>query len=697
MSAATPSRGWVAATLVMIAVIAAQLGVPRIFDGPRWALFDAYERHFPRIRTTTPVVIVAIDDASLAKIGQWPWPRQTLAELITDIQRGHPAALGVDITWPEPDKESPEQWSRHAGPLPPEIAVALGRLPTHDGLLAKALGVGRTAIGIVGLEDEGARPDTGILAPFRTIGGDETPPPGLPTFMGAQRSLPELDAAANGHGLLSVKPDADRVIRRMPLVSTISGRLAPTLDMEMLRLAAGAPWIDLYKQSGSLVGVGVGALKIPTGADGSVWIDYSAHDDERMVSAADVLAGHVRANAFDGTMVLIGITGLAIVDQQKTPVGVLPGAEIDAEFLETVVNGRLAQRPLWTWLAEPQLTAALGLLFIFALPRVRRPLQVALVFAPIALVLAGGVALWVWRRELVDVATPVIGASLVLGARVVTGLAEADAQRRRLRRELENRRVAEAKAEGELSAARGIQLGILPRPDSLAADPRVDISALMIPARQIGGDLYDFFKIDPHHLFFAIGDVSGKGVPASLFMAVGKSLAKSCALRGETNVGAIINQTNLEISRDNSEMMFITLFAGVLNLATGELQFCNAGHDAPFLLRSGDAPRALTGESGPPLCIIEDYGYATDTFAMRPGDRLCLITDGITEATNGQGALIGRDRVARRLGALAADADARTVNDQLDELVKTFVAGAEPFDDLTILTVGWRGAGANAG
>ena len=242
-----------------------------------------------------------------------------------------------------------------------------------------------------------------------------------------------------------------------------------------------------------------------------------------------------------------------------------------------------------------------------------------------------------------------------------------------------------------MDAARRIQLGILPRAKDLAADHRIDLAALMIPARQIGGDMYDFFKIDADHLFFAIGDVSGKGVPASLFMALGKSLAKSCALRGEADIGAIVNRANIEISRDNPEMMFITLFAGILNVATGEARFCNAGHDPPFLLRPGEPPRTLQGESGPPLCVLDDYGYATNACALRPGDRLCLITDGVSEATNGDGSMMGRDRVETLLAGLADDADAQAVTDQLHQAVEAFVGGAEPFDDLTILTVGWRG------
>jgi serine phosphatase RsbU (regulator of sigma subunit) len=233
-------------------------------------------------------------------------------------------------------------------------------------------------------------------------------------------------------------------------------------------------------------------------------------------------------------------------------------------------------------------------------------------------------------------------------------------------------------------------MGILPAPQSLPADPRFDLAARMTPARRIGGDLYDFFLLDPDRLFFAVGDVSGKGVPASLFMALGKSLFKSCALRGG-DIGAIVERANLEISRDNPEMMFITLFAGLLNLTTGELSWCNAGHEPPLLLRPGEAPRPLVGEAGPPLCVVDDYAYPAARFDLRAGDRICLITDGVTDAADPSGAMLGRARLMMALAQAPAEADAAAIVDVVSRTVEQFVSGAEASDDLTLLAVRWRG------
>jgi serine phosphatase RsbU (regulator of sigma subunit)/CHASE2 domain-containing sensor protein len=685
-------QGWGrrAAWPVLIVFVILQVAAGSIFDAPRLALFDFYQRTMPRYRDSDPVKIVAIDNASLAAVGQWPWPRQIDAQLIHKILDQHPAALGIDLLWSEPDRQSPEEWLRQATDLPQGVADALRQLPSHDSLLRNALAAGPVVIGL-GTQDKEPGP-TGPLPPVREMGGAVEKWNLLPEFNGAIRSIPELDRAAPGHGLLSVAPDYDGIYRRLPMFSVVGGHLVPNFSLETLRLAAGSPSIDLYLKDRTVKGVAVGDLKLPTQSDGSMWINFSPRDDRRFVSAVDVLNGKVPADEFEQRIVLIGVTGLGQgSDMRMTPLGFMHGTEIHAQLLENIIAGRLAERPDWAHIAEPALTLIFGAILIVVLPLVRQRWQTVLVISSLALCAVIGFELWHMKLMLVDVATPIVGQGLVVAAFIGGSFAEADRQRRRLRRELEERRLAAAKTEGELEAGRRIQMGILPTADTFAHYERFDLAALLVPARQIGGDLYDFFMIDDDHLFLTVGDVSGKGVPAALFMAQGKSLCKSAALRGDIDIGEIINRANAEISRDNAEMLFITMFAGILNIATGELHFCNAGHDAPILLRAGEPPQSVTGEGGPPLCIVEDFPYMTEIIRLEPGDVLCITTDGITEAMNGKGELLGRERTEAALAAMPSDASAQEITDGLQAAVAEFVAGAEPSDDLTILTVRWRG------
>ncbi len=687
-----------AAVAVLTIFLALQLAAgEKLFSPLRLALFDAYARILPRERSADPVVIVAVDDPSLRAIGQWPWPRHLVARLIEKILEGRPAAVGVDILWPEPDRLSPRRWMQEEGALPPALSEQLRALPDHDEVLARALGSGPVAILVAGLRD-GSPHQTGPLAPVRVVGGD----PGqgaaelLPSFGSMLRSLREIDLGARGHGLMNADRDPDDVIRRAPLLSSVAGILAPSLGIEMLRLAAGAPGVTLHLDAGRARALAVGPLSIPTQSDGTVWLDYSPHDPARFVSAADVLAGKTPAELFDQKLVLLGVTGLALVDEQITPLGTMPGSEIHAQLLESILAGPLAARPAGTRWLEPALTAGCALLLILALPALRLRWH----FPIAALVLAGlggvGFAAWWRERWLVDVATPALGNAAVFVALMGGGLAEYDAQRRRLRRELEAERLEAARLEGEMIAAARIQRGILPAPASLPPDPRFDLAATLTPARHVGGDLYDFFPIDPDRVFLAIGDVSGKGVPASLFMALAKTHCKSSALRGESEIGEIVGQLDRELARNNPEMMFLTLFAGILNLATGELLFCNAGHDAPILVRPGAPPRPLTSQGGPPLCSVDGFCYPTESHAIQPGEILCLFTDGATEATGQAGELMGRERVRTAFRDLPPGTTAAEAIRRLREAIDGFLAGAAPSDDLALLAVRWNGPASEA-
>jgi serine phosphatase RsbU (regulator of sigma subunit) len=175
-------------------------------------------------------------------------------------------------------------------------------------------------------------------------------------------------------------------------------------------------------------------------------------------------------------------------------------------------------------------------------------------------------------------------------------------------------------------------------------------------------------------------------------MALAKALCRSSALRGEGDVGEIVRRLDRELSRNNPEMMFLTLFAGILNLASGELRFCNAGHDAPILAFPGAPPRQLASQGGPPLCAVEGFPYLTESESLQPGEILCLMTDGVSEATGHGGQLMGRERVSAAFENLPPGTTSAEALSRLRAAMDGFLAGATPSDDLALLAVRWTGA-----
>src|SRR6185312_15484129 len=258
------------------------------------------------------------------------------------------------------------------------------------------------------------------------------------------------------------------------------------------------------------------------------------------------------------------------------------------------------------------------------------------------------------------------------------------AARRRLASELERERELKARLEGELNAARAIQMGLLPRPLPRVPETRsIEVHALLETARLVGGDLYDFVMLDPSHLFFAIADVSGKGVDAALFMAMTKMmLGGATVLYGEA-LDLVFGEANANISiaseqtrAEGGRPMFVTVFAAVLDLVSGKIAYASAGHDSPYLLRAGSPMLRLDTEGGPPLGTVDDFPFPVDTARLEPGDVLLLYTDGVTEAKDAGSAFYGSARLGDLLSS-AAGATARSTVELVREDVRRFVGHAE--------------------
>jgi len=248
--------------------------------------------------------------------------------------------------------------------------------------------------------------------------------------------------------------------------------------------------------------------------------------------------------------------------------------------------------------------------------------------------------------------------------------------------------------EGELNAAREIQMSMVPKMfPPFPGRPEFELSAVLEPAKEVGGDFYDFFFVDHHHLVFLLGDVSGKGIPASLFMAVTKTLLKAEAGE-EVSVDQILSSVNNELCEGNDMSMFATVFCGIIDTRTGKVEYSNAGHNPPVLLPRVGNPEFLLSGGSLPLGAFEDSPYIKGTMTLVPGDTIVLYSDGVTEAMNKGGALFSDERLITSL---------QEVNGHHpDELLRKiladthgFAAGAPQSDDITILALQYKGLQKN--
>ncbi len=253
------------------------------------------------------------------------------------------------------------------------------------------------------------------------------------------------------------------------------------------------------------------------------------------------------------------------------------------------------------------------------------------------------------------------------------------------------------KIEGELRIAHDIQMSIIPRTFPPFPDRSdVDIYGILESAKAVGGDLYDFFLLDEDRLGAAIGDVSGKGVPASLFMAVTRTLlrAKSMNMKN-ASPGKIVTSMDIDLCTENDASMFVTFFYFILNLKTGELEYCNAGHNPPFVLDENSKITALDTVHGFPLGVMEAEPYQTGKIMIKPGTRIVLYTDGVTEAENEARELFKEKRLLDTLKLMKDVQDPKEITLAVKSAVKGFTLEAEQSDDLTMLVITYLGGNFN--
>lgn len=247
--------------------------------------------------------------------------------------------------------------------------------------------------------------------------------------------------------------------------------------------------------------------------------------------------------------------------------------------------------------------------------------------------------------------------------------------------------------QNDLLIARDIQQAMLPKifpPFPQRKD--LDLHGFLEPAKSVGGDLFDFFMMDEDHLFFIIGDVSDKGVPACMFMAITKAIFKTHFLhRSFENIAEEVKQVNAFLSEDNDSFMFVTAFVGILDLKTGIVEYVDAGHEPPFIMRKGNGVEIVKKTMGMALGIDPTFDYHSQQLTLQPGDTLFLYTDGVPDANNAAGERFGLKNAEHILTSFINDETPREINSVIRVQLKEFIGENAQFDDITTLTIQYYG------
>jgi adenylate cyclase len=418
---------------LLIGLAALRIADPAPIEELRVRTFDTFQVIDPRVKTARPVVIVNIDEKSLAKFGQWPWPRTHVADLITNLTRLGAVVIGFDVMFPEADRLNPAAAADTIRNLDDETRARLRALPSNDELLADAMRHSRVVLSETGLPEvvpglDQALPLTGLAM----LGED--PQRFMLKFPGLLRNTPVLEAAAAGRGLVTIATERDGIVRRVPVILQAQGTTMPSLSFEMLRVATGTDTIFIKSDAAGMIGVGVKGVQIPTDRNGQLWVHFAHYDPSIYVSAADVLDGSIGPDRIAGRLVLIGTSSVGLHDVKTTPITpVMPGVEIHGQVLESALTGALLSQPPWGPLAEFLSAFVLGLAVIWVAPMFG-PTSLIAVGAFFASLLVG--TSWYYysqQRLLIDFTYPLLSTTAIYLTLIFFSFVREQAQRRQIR------------------------------------------------------------------------------------------------------------------------------------------------------------------------------------------------------------------------------------------------------------------------
>lgn len=349
--------------LILVALLAVRALDPWPVEALRLKVFDYYQQLSPRVETQFPVVIMAIDEASIGKFGQWPWSRALLAQLVDKLVTAGAVVIGFDAVFAEPD--------RTAGQFMPNMQSRddkwMMQMPHNDLTFAQAMRDRRVVLGRAVANVDGSEIQSGKARAIAQIGG--SPVPYLFSFEALIRNFEPLEQASQGQGVLTLAPDIDGVVRRVPALIAVDGKPYASLAIEMLRVATGNATVAVKVDEAGVSGVIVGGVFVPTDRNARIWPHFAKFDERRYIPAHAVLDGTVDPARLAGKLVLVGGTALGLSDVKAIPLNYsVNGVEVHAQILEAVIGQQQIFRPTYALAVELFVVVLMGLLLIVLVP-----------------------------------------------------------------------------------------------------------------------------------------------------------------------------------------------------------------------------------------------------------------------------------------------------------------------------------------
>ena len=664
---------YISFTIILLILIIIRIQNPEFVKSISSISFDSYQKIFKYNEKQDDIIIVDIDEPSLAKFGQFPWGRNVFSKILENINKENPKSIGFDIFFSEKDKQSPEEIIKTYSIEDVNIKNALQSIEGHDEKFQKTLKETKSVLAVFGslVPTKGTYNRKGKARIFAKGGNVKNYVYNYKYSLG---SIPILEKNSKGLGSINYITQSDAVVRSLPLIMVFNDKLFPSFGLEMIRIGEKKRSIITNLNDNGIKNISIKPYVFNTDKNSLIWVKYNRSINNNYISAEKVFDNNFDNNFFKDKYVLIGASAKGLFDTVKIPTGeTVPGVQVHANVIDNLLKNNFLKRNDKIFIFELIVSILISIIAFVISQRIKPKYSLSIIFIGLIIIFVIGLIIYKFRSELIDVSYPMIMISITF----LTGLYFRFLQENKIA--LQNLQ-KEAKLLKERELAGGVQKSLFP--DISAFENFV--YAKNIPARDVSGDYFDVMKVGPEEYYFTLADVSGKGVKAGMYMAKASSIFRTLS-NLKFPLERVVFGVNNEIIEAKFKGMFVTAVFGKFNPISGDLTYINAGHESIMLFDKSKKIEFIESDL-PPIGIMKYFAESmvkSNTINIK--DKTFVVyTDGVTEGYLPNGEEFGAAGVEN----IVKEMDIITPKELVEKVTSTLNWGIPKLrDDITCMAI----------
>jgi len=664
---------YISFTIILLILIIIRIQNPEFVKSISSISFDSYQKIFKYNEKQDDIIIVDIDEPSLAKFGQFPWGRNVFSKILENINKEDPKSVGFDIFFSEKDKQSPEEIIKTYSIEDVNIKNALQSIEGHDEKFQKTLKETKSVLAVFGslVPTKGTYNRKGKARIFAKGGNVKNYVYNYKYSLG---SIPILEKNSKGLGSINYITQSDAVVRSLPLIMVFNDKLFPSFGLEMIRIGEKKRSIITNLNDNGIKNISIKPYVFNTDKNSLIWVKYNRSINNNYISAEKVFDNNFDDNFFKDKYVLIGASAKGLFDTVKIPTGeTVPGVQVHANVIDNLLKNNFLKRNDKIFIFELIVSILISIIAFVISQRIKPKYSLSIIFIGLIIIFVIGLIIYKFRSELIDVSYPMIMISITF----LTGLYFRFLQENKIA--LQNLQ-KEAKLLKERELAGGVQKSLFP--DISAFENFV--YAKNIPARDVSGDYFDVMKVGPEEYYFTLADVSGKGVKAGMYMAKASSIFRTLS-NLKFPLERVVFGVNNEIIEAKFKGMFVTAVFGKFNPISGDLTYINAGHESIMLFDKSKKIEFIESDL-PPIGIMKYFAESmvkSNTINIK--DKTFVVyTDGVTEGYLPNGEEFGAVGVEN----IVKEMDIITPKELVEKVTSTLNWGIPKLrDDITCMAI----------